>query len=375
MIKQLTSLFTYANDIGIKNWMKYSFKNTSEIAKIWKEVRDNSVYMQDRKNDSILNTIETYRKGSDSKKIADLKEKIGLTKEVSDFTIDFMMWTTKFGDRTAIMLGGLPNYSYYKAEFKKKNPKATEQEAIDHAIIKFERDTKRTQQSSDLQDKDTFQTGPLRFLSMFLTTPKQYMRKEIQAVRSLSRKLKAWDKTAGKGSVYENARTLIMYHAVLPVLFQFISLGLPGVLRPLKDDDENDLIRSLLIGNLNSLFIFGQFVETIGDYMTVKPYAGKGAKTVGILTILNDIAREFDRANKLTSKKKKAEAYKKAYLSLTTLTGLPAPTINRFIENYSEIGKDGDIGKDIARILNFSDYAKDGPKNKKRKFYTVKYKF
>ena len=375
MIKQLTSLFTYANDIGIKNWMKYSFKNTSEIAKIWKEVRDNSVYMQDRKNDSILNTIETYRKGSDSKKIADLKEKIGLTKEVSDFTIDFMMWTTKFGDRTAIMLGGLPNYSYYKAEFKKKNPKATEQEAIDHAIIKFERDTKRTQQSSDLQDKDTFQTGPLRFLSMFLTTPKQYMRKEIQAVRSLSRKLKAWDKTAGKGSVYENARTLIMYHAVLPVLFQFISLGLPGVLRPLKDDDENDLIRSLLIGNLNSLFIFGQFVETIGDYMTVKPYAGKGAKTVGILTILNDIAKEFDRANKLTSKKKKAEAYKKAYLSLTTLTGLPAPTINRFIENYSEIGKDGDIGKDIARILNFSDYAKDGPKNKKRKFYTVKYKF
>jgi hypothetical protein len=109
--------------------------------------------------------------------------------------------------------------------------------------------------------------------------------------------------------------------------------------------------------------------------MTVKPYAGEGAKTVGILTILNDIAKEFDRANKLRNKKKKAEAYKKAYLSLTTLTGLPAPTINRFIENYSEIGKDGDIGKDIAKILNFSDYAKDGPKNKKRKFYTVKYKF
>ena len=91
--------------------------------------------------------------------------------------------------------------------------------------------------------------------------------------------------------------------------------------------------------------------------------------------LINDIAKEFNRANKLINKKKKAEAYKKAYLSLTTLTGLPAPTINRFIENYSEIGKDGDIGKDIARILNFSDYAKDGPGNKKRKFYRVKYKF
>lgn len=374
MIKQLTSLFTYANDIGIINWMKYGFENTSEMAKIWKEVRDNSVYMQDRRNDNILNTIETYRKGADSEKIADLKEKIGLTKEVSDFTMDFMMWTTKFGDRTAIMLGGLPNYSYYKAEFKKKNPKATEQEAIDHAIIKFERDTKRTQQSSDLQDKDIFQTGPLRFLNMFLTTPKQYMRKEIQAVRSLSRKLKAWDKTAGKGSVYENGRTLIMYHAVLPALFQFISLGLPGVLRPLKDDDENDIARSLFLGNLNSLFIFGQFVDTLGDHLTEKSYAGKGGKNVGMITSLTDIAEKFNRANKLINKKKKAEAYKKAYLALTTLTGLPAPTINRFIENYSDIGKDDDIGKNISRILNFSDYAKDGPKNKKRKFYKVKYK-
>lgn len=69
------------------------------------------------------------------------------------------MFTTKFGDRTAIMMGGMPNYIYYKADFKKKNPKATEQEAIDYAIIKFERDTKRTQQSGDLQDKDIFQTA------------------------------------------------------------------------------------------------------------------------------------------------------------------------------------------------------------------------
>jgi hypothetical protein len=60
MIKQLTSLFTYANDIGYRNWVKYAAKNKLEQAKVWKEVRDNSVYLKDRKYDSILNTIEVY---------------------------------------------------------------------------------------------------------------------------------------------------------------------------------------------------------------------------------------------------------------------------------------------------------------------------
>ena len=64
------------------------------------------------------------------------------------WTVNFLMGMIKSGDRTAIMLGGLPNYSYYKAKFKEENPNATEQQAIDHAIRKFEKDVKTTQQSS-----------------------------------------------------------------------------------------------------------------------------------------------------------------------------------------------------------------------------------
>ena len=59
-LKQLTSIPTFMNEIGPANWIKYSAKNKSEQAKIWIEVRENSVYMQDRKNDNILRTIETY---------------------------------------------------------------------------------------------------------------------------------------------------------------------------------------------------------------------------------------------------------------------------------------------------------------------------
>ena len=195
MIKQLTSLFTYANDIGIVNWLKYAAKNKSQQLQVFKEIRDNSVYMQDRNNNSILRQIENYSENKANKVLP-------LGSRTKDWIVNFLMAQVIVGDRTAIMLGGAPNYSYYKDQFKKNNPNATEQEAIDHAIIKFERDTKRTQQSSDLQDKDFYQTrGPLvRAANMFLTTPKQYLRKEIQAVRALNRKLLAWDRKAGKGT-------------------------------------------------------------------------------------------------------------------------------------------------------------------------------
>ena len=53
MVKQLTSTFTYMADIGLVNWLKYGAKNKFEQAKVWKELRDNSVYLQDRKYNGI----------------------------------------------------------------------------------------------------------------------------------------------------------------------------------------------------------------------------------------------------------------------------------------------------------------------------------
>ena len=219
MIKQLTSTFTYANDIGVANWIKYSAKNISELRSVFAEMRENSVYMQERGTRSLMRAIETYSEAA-------MQEFV--PSPTKDFMVDFMMYLVKFGDRNAIFLGGAANYSYYKDQALKDGK--TEQEAIDIAIRKFEKDTKRTQQSSDLQDKDIYQTGhPFqRAANFFLSTPRQYLRKDIQAMRSLFRKVAAWDKNAGKGSRGENIRTLLMYHIYMPLLFQYVSMGLPG---------------------------------------------------------------------------------------------------------------------------------------------------
>ena len=358
MIKQLISFMTYAIEIGPINYIKYAAKNKINQIAVWKEVRDNSVYMQDRKNNSILKTIETYSETS-------MQEFVPTP--AKDWIVNFMMWTTKFGDRTAIMLGGLPNYSFYKANFKKKNPNATEQEAIDYAIRKFEKDTKQTQQSSDLQDKDYYQTGgPIaRALNMFLTTSKQYLRKEIVASRQLYRKVKAWDSKAGKGTIWENVRTLIGFHFVMPLFFQYVSMGLPGILRGFRDDDDEDLLRAAIIGNLNAFFVWGELVAGAGDLITGKPWAGNSRKSLGVLQIGNELIRKAKKMDTLKDPEKKAEATKDFWLEFMTPFAIPAPTIDKFIENYGEIGSDGDIGKDILRLLNFSKYQQEGPKKNK----------
>ena len=65
-----------------------------------------------------------------------LLERFGLTNAKQDKISKILMWTTMTGDKGAILVGGVPNYLYYKNEFKKKNPEASEQEVIDHAIKK-----------------------------------------------------------------------------------------------------------------------------------------------------------------------------------------------------------------------------------------------
>lgn len=359
-IKQLTSLFTYANDIGFINWLEYSAKNKTQQLKVWKEISENSVYIQDRYRNSITKAIETY---SDTK----MKEFLP-SKQGENWAINFAMYTTKLGDKGAIYLGGAPNYSYYKAQALKQGK--TEQEAIDIAIKKFERDTKRTQQSSDLQDKDYLQTGdPLtRAMNMFMTTPKQYLRNEIIAVRNLYRAMRGKDY---KGTVGQNVRTFVMYHVFMPVLFQYVSMGLPGILRNKRDEDKWDLLRAAVIGNLNGLFLLGEAVNTIGDLVTGKPWAGTQTKSLGFLMIMNSLIRKLSKAINYKDKKKRDKAYLDFFLELSTFRGIPAPTIAKFFDNYSKLGSEEDVGKIMLRLLNYSNYQIEGSSRNKSKVKTV----
>jgi len=365
-LKQLTSMIVYANDIGIANWLKHGLTNIPKIRKTMKEISDNSTYMGDRNRISINRIIEAY---SDKEMV-----KFVGGRHYDNF-VNFVMYPTKFGDRAAIFLGGMPNYIYYKKQALKEGK--TEKEAIKIAIKKFERDTKRTQQSQDLQDKDYYQTGSawMRAVNMFLTTPKQYLRKEIQGTRNLYRKAKAWDKKAGKGSLFENLRTLATYHVFAPVLFQYVALGLPGILRGFRDDDDEDLLRAAILGNINALFIVGDLINATADLVQDKPYAGKSFRNIAPLMTAERVFDLATRWEKTTDPIKKQEALERLIAEIISIPGIPAIQLQKFVKNIENLGKDGDVGKDILRLLNYSEYQIEGPDQdapKKRKPMTKK---
>tara|TARA_R100000935_G_C2821102_1_gene159808 strand:- start:100 stop:1653 length:1554 start_codon:yes stop_codon:yes gene_type:complete len=365
-IKQLTSAPAYAVRIGFRNWMKYSTMELPQMRKNWKEITDNSVYIQDRYGESILRTLETYAPS----KVENL-----IPSQTMGTIVDVLMYLVKQGDKGAIIIGGVPNYAFYKNQYKKNNPDATNQEVIDYAVKMFERDTKSSQQSSDFQDKDQYQTGNVfaRGANMFLTSVKQYLRKEMTTTRNLYRKIKSGGKE-GKGTYWENFKTLAMYHSILPVIFQFIAAGLPGVLAPWEDEDEDTLIRAATLGNLNGIFLLGSFIDAFGDFMTSKPWTGKDQSQIPLLSIGLNFFRELNEANRFNvtpfdkngtlrsqediakSRAGKEAATKKAFYNLAN-SGLPLKQLERLIKNADEITSGNVKGTElIMRILQFSDY-------------------
>ena len=366
ILKQMTSFVTYANDIGYTNWILNAPSIPKGIA-AYKEIMANSVVLKDRYNKPITESIETYAE----KKFTEINggplDAIGITKERQNTYTRWLMSTTMTGDKAAIIFGGVPNYLYYKKQFKAENKNATEQEAIDYAIKRFESDTLRTQQSSDLQDKDYFQTsGALaRAFNMFLTTPKQYFRREIIAVRNMSRIIASGGKK-GKGSFGENLRTFGTYHVVMPVIFEWASQGFPGLARDADDEDLQDLGMAAIIGNINAIFILGDIFEVFSDYITGKPWADK-APTLPALSQATRISSLLDRATKTKDPKKRAEAMNKFYGELATISSLPVPTLQRFVDNWGDLlrGDSKDTGQFILKLFNFSKYAQGDRKKKK----------
>ena len=351
-IKQLTSIPTYALDIGAGNYAYHAAKNKTEFLKVFNEIRNNSVYLQDRVSTDIRQVTESYSGKQDIDFVP---------KSASSWFMNTMMGFIKAGDITAIYLGGMPNYSFYKAEYMKANPNATEQQAIDHAIVKFEADTKSTQQSMDLQDKDFYQTSGAfaRSFNLFKTSQKQYLRKEFSGLRNMRRGFRDGNmKQAAKGAV-----KFATFHAMMPVLFQFIASGLPGLMSDWDEEDGEDILRAAIIGNFNSLFIAGDILQGISDNIQEKAYADRD-KTLPVFSVFGEIGRQYRKYATLKDPEKKQEAFMKMMTrigELATAGKIPMYNLRRMFMNLQKAGEAKDEREVALRLLNYSDYVIEGP--------------
>jgi hypothetical protein len=355
-LKQLTSTTAYAADIGVRNWTKYAAKAMPNIKSVTNEILENSVYIKDRYSKSIKNVLEAYNTGQVK----------SLSPTATTNWSDILMYLIKQGDKGAILLGGAPNYLYHKDQYKANNPNASEDEVIKYAIRKFERETDKAQQSSDIASKDLFQTGdPLvRAFNLFLTTPKQYQRKVNSSVRNIYRKMRGMP---SKGTLRENLRNLFVYHFWLPVVFQYVTLGLPGLLSSWDEEDKEDLVRASILGNINAFFIVGGLISMVADYIQDKPWAGR----VQTLPIISAPAGAIDSWNKAVTSKRQETKNKytdRAIKESLMLLGIPASSLAKIGTNWADVvrGDTDGAGETILKLLGYSDYIVEGPKNNKK---------
>ena len=374
--KQLLSTFTYVSDIGVLNWFKMAglmTANTATFGKFGqgfvgasKEVFANSPYLKERYSSGFQRVLEAYG----GQKTTSL-----LPNSYMQFMMNFNMFFSKAGDAGAIFMGGIPNYLYYKQEALKQNPNLTDQEAINIAINKFQKSTKQTQQSSDLQDKDMYQMGDssLRFLTMFKTTPKQYLRKSMYSQLQMGRKLRAGFNAmflgknpikamaeTGKGTFFQNLRNYMLYYMVMPVTFQYVSMGMPLLLKPdLEDEDINDLARAAALGNLGALFIVGDLIKGFSDfYVGDKAYAEDIGQGLPVFELASQFNKKYARWERLKPGPLKDEALLQLVGTGLDLGGLPGSKGFQAVTHLNKItgGKTSTDVENFMRSMGYSEY-------------------
>jgi len=262
-LKQLSSVVAYADAIPAAYWSKEFTKvllpwNLKAAAK---ELFEGSTMVRNR-----------WARGTMERDIAAAAR----TDEYAAFKaspsfMNKLMYGVRLGDMAAIIAGGYPVYKYY---LKKTGSK-------EQAIRHFESVTSSTQQSADISKLSSMQRGNsfMKLFTMFKTSPTQYLRKEIAAVRNLS---------AGRISPAQFAKTIVIYHFILPLIFQTMSEMIIG-----GDDDDDSILtkgqkRSMILGSLNGYFIVGDALDYI-----IKQCLGMYAElpTIAPIGVARDVAK------------------------------------------------------------------------------------
>jgi len=377
MLKQMTSALAFADYIGYKNWNRYAVKELKNGVgvwnKTWQEMYDASAQLQDRYNrNDFVEVLESYTP-------ARADEVLGTSKFDKSYNkvMNFMMYLVKTGDKGGVM-GSIPVYSYYKDQFKKKNPKATNEQVVNFAIRKTIPQIMSTQQSKDVANKDEFSTSSalMRTFSLFTSSARALLRKETYALRELYRKMYKLAVTGdlqaakqeGKGSVKDNLRTFMSYHFAIPMLFQWVGLGLPGLAQDWDEDDTEQMGWAALLGNINSVFVLGDLVYSASQLAQGKPW-GARLRNLPFFSQMESLGENYLKYQQSTKAETKAKYQQKMRTDVMELFGIPARNMSKGWSNLQKLstGEYDDIGELVLRLLNYSDYQIEGQKETKKK--------
>lgn len=223
-IKQLTSFIAYADAIPVKDF-------SVGVADFWTNpVKHTRILMQ---SEMLRNRGEHMERDVKTAVNSDAYASFRKSKSF----LNTLMMNIQIGDQGAIITGGWSVYKYWL-------PKVGHEKAL----LKFEQVTSITQQSGDLSKQSYWQRGGsyAKLFTMFKSSPNQYFRKELGAIRGI---------VTGRGSKVQHAKTIVIFHFLLPMFFQWVSDWFQW--------DPEEQKRAAILGSFNGIFIFGDLLDSL----------------------------------------------------------------------------------------------------------------
>ena len=315
-IKQLTSFVAYAEKMPVNQFVKYQLKFWAHPVKNMKTIYTSE--LMKARSQNIERDIKAAMQSS---------EKTAFGKNQS--LINMLLLNIKLGDQGAITVGGWAYYQWLK-----------DAKGLSHeqAITKFEKFTENTQQSADITEQSYWQRGGslAKLVTMFTSSPNQYLRKEIGALRNFA---------AGRQGIGQTAKTLIIFHMLLPMFFQFVSDRFTW--------DEDEQKRAFIFGALNGWFIVGDGLDFVLRKML-------GMRTFNMELPVYSVFHDFIKASAIVDLfDLSADEFFRAVRGIAGIsgaaTGIP---FKQFLDESKGVVDilDGEYEQGLTELMGYSPY-------------------
>lgn len=357
MIKQLTSAPAYASNTNtlqysaefMNTWGRPMSKSTLDAIKFISD----SEFMKTR-----------YQKGFDRDMADAMKRDAHQTIGGKQNFASQMMFMTKWGDKGAIILGGVP---LYKVELKNALKEGMSKSAAkEQALVKFIEATKEAQQSTEIEDMSTFQRGGsfAKLFTMYKTSPRQYFAHTRSSLRNIAR---------GRGTTRDLKR-IMMYNVTLPALFAWVA----GGMWDFTDDEEweknyLDVVKSIATTDVSGVLLIGDFAQSAFDQvimsrpwqLSIPTYAKVQKGIKNITKLKKKIAGEYkdSKDNEVTME----DWFNAFAFPVEATTGLPAEGIKKLTYDNYQRATTGDYDN-WKNFIGYSEWvtAKDTDKPKSK---------
>ena len=330
--KQFVSTVAYLEKVNPISFLKGSISFWKNPIKNYNILKKESTFIKERGGSNMERDISAATK-------SDVFKQFSLLQNYKNLAL----LNIQIGDKGAIVWG---SWIMRQDRVAKNIP-------LSEIINEYEEFGSDTQQSADLSRLSEAQRGGSldKLFTMFKSSQRQYLAKEVNAIKSLFQK----DGLSAE-NVKKVARVIVIYHVLLPTMFQFIA-NFGGW----DDEDRKEYLRAGLLGSINGLFIFGDVIDGIVRTMLGLRSWPNEVPVATIGKSLESAIRQVDLEDITIEDLGAAMAeLSEAGDSL----GVPISYMKGISQGANNI-LEGDIHDGIGELLGWSEYVIEGGKDKR----------